>query len=186
MTARPTPARSTLRLVPRRPVRAACALSLVALEACSPVHAAEAATILLPWGDGLAALVQALAALATPMLAAAIAALIARIGGPLRLLVTDALVERLVRNATDYALNAVAGAVRGRTLSVTLGSAVIARAVQRALDEAPGWLVRAAGGGEGLAAKVFRALPLEAGATAANTLDPALARVLDPTHARTP
>lgn len=158
------------------------ALLLAGLDACTPVHAAEAA-ILLPWGDGLVALAQALAALATPVLAAALAALIARIAGPLRLLVTDALVERLVRNATDYALNAVAGAVRGRTLTVPLGSAVIARAVQRALDEAPGWLIRAAGGGEGLAAKVFRALPLEEGATTANTLDPALARVLGPARA---
>ncbi len=52
--------------------------------------------------------------------------------------------------------------------------------MQRALDEAPGWLIRAAGGGEGVAAKVFRALPLEEGATAANTLRPALERVLGP------
>lgn len=135
---------------------------------------------MLPWGDGLAALAQALTGLATPVLAASLAALVARIAGPLRLLLTDALVERLVRNATDYALNAVSGAVRGRTLTVSLGAAVIARAVQRALDEAPGWLIRAAGGGEGVAAKVFRALPLEEEATAANTLRPALERLPGP------
>lgn len=162
----------------------ACAFLLVAPQACSPAHATDAAAIVLPWGDGLAALAQGLAALATPVLATVVAALVARILGPLRLLVTDALVERLVRNATDYALNAVAGAVRGRTLTVSLGSAVIARAVQRALDEAPGWLIRAAGGGEGVAAKVFRALPLEEGATAANTLRPALERVLGPVPPR--
>lgn len=158
----------------------ACTLLLLVPQACTPARATDAAAILLPWGDGLVALAQALAALVTPVLAAAVAALVARIAGPLRLLVTDALVERLVRNATDYALNAVSGAVRGRTLTVSLGSAVIARAVQRALDEAPGWLIRAAGGGEGVAAKVFRALPLEEEATAANTLRPALERVLGP------
>lgn len=164
----------------------ACALLLVAPETCTPAHATDAAAIVLPWGDGLVALAQALTALTTPVLAAIVAAGIARVAGPLRLLVTDALVERLVRNATDYALNAVSGAVRGRTLTVSLGSAVIARAVQRALDEAPGWLIRAAGGSEGVAAKVFRALPLEAEATAANTLRPALERVLDPTGIRPP
>lgn len=52
-----------------------------------------------------------------------------------------------------------------------------ARAVQRALDQAPGWLIRAAGGGEGLAEKVFRSLSLEEAATARNTLEPALRRV---------
>ena len=55
---------------------------------------------------------------------------------------------------------------------------MIARAVQRALDQAPAWLIRAAGGGEGVAEKVFRSLPLEAAATAGNTLEPALERVL--------
>jgi hypothetical protein len=52
------------------------------------------------------------------------------------------------------------------------------RAVQRALDQAPAWLLRAAGGGEGVAEKVFRSLPLEAAATADNTLEPALERAL--------
>lgn len=154
----------------------AAAVVIAAPRACTPAHAADA-VVVLPWGDGLVALAHALAGLTGPVLAAVVAALIARIAGPLRLLVTDALVERLVRNATDYALNAVAGTVRGRTLTVTLGSAVIARAVQRALDEAPAWLVRAAGDGPGIAAKVFRALPLEADATAANTLHAALDRV---------
>jgi hypothetical protein len=51
---------------------------------------------------------------------------------------------------------------------------VIASAVQRALDQAPGWLVRAAGGIDGLGEKVFRSLPLEEAATEANTLTPAL------------
>ena len=89
--------------------------------------ATEAAALVLPWGDAVLALAQGLTALLTPVLVAALAAVLARIGGPLRLLVTDALVERLVHRATDYALNAVSGAVRGRTLTVAVGSAVIAR-----------------------------------------------------------
>ncbi|MGX5773560.1 hypothetical protein [Methylorubrum zatmanii] len=162
---------------------------LLVLGGCVPAYAvpppvAETASVVLPWGDALSVLAQGGTALVTPVLAAAFAAMLARIGGPLRLLVTDALVERLVRNATDYALNAVSGAVRGRTLTVSIGSAVIARAVQRALDQAPAWLIRAAGGGEGLAGKVFRGLPLEEAATAGNTLEPALEKIVgrDPTR----
>lgn len=166
MTARNRPARTPAALL---------ALSVLGLAgACSPARAAGA-EILLPWGDALAAGLQALGGIAAPALAAAAGAA-ARLAGPLRFLVTSTLVERLVRNATDYALNAVAGAARGRTLSVPIGSAVIAQAVQRALDQAPAWLVRAAGGETGLAEKVFRSLPLEAEATRANTLAPALAR----------
>lgn len=170
-------------------VRPLLPLSLLALAGCAPAHAlpaADAAALVLPWGDAALALAQGLAALLTPVVVAALAAALARFGGPLRLLVTDALVERLVRNATDYALNAVAGAVRGRRLTVSVGSAVIAQAVQRALDQAPAWLIRAAGGGEGVAQKVFRSLPLEAAATAGNTLEPALERVLDRTSGRGP
>lgn len=61
---------------------------------------------------------------------------------------------------------------------------MIARAVQRALDQAPAWLIRAAGGGEGVAEKVFRSLPLEAAATAGNTLQPALEHALGQGSAR--
>ncbi|UYW27682.1 hypothetical protein [Methylorubrum extorquens] len=162
---------------------------LLLLGCCAPAHATalpavDAAALVLPWGDAVVALAQGLSALLTPVLVAAFAAVLARFGGPLRLLVTDALVERLVRNATDYALNAVAGAVQGRRLTVSVGSAVIARAVQRALDQAPAWLIRAAGGGEGVAEKVFRSLPLEAAATAGNTLEPALQHALGQGSAR--
>lgn len=161
---------------------------LLLLGGCAPAHAtalpADAAALVLPWGDAVLALVQGATALLTPVLVAVLAAALARFTGPLRLLVTDALVERLVRNATDYALNAVAGAVRGRRLTVSVGSVVIARAVQRALDQAPGWLLRAAGGGEGVAEKVFRSLPLEAAATTGNTLAPALEQALGHRPAR--
>ncbi|MGU3536702.1 hypothetical protein [Methylobacterium sp. A54F] len=155
-----------------RPALAALALLVGPLVATAAAGAAEAAV--LPWGDALAAAAQGAAAAAVPLAAAAATGLLARVAGPLRVLVTSTLVERLVRNVADYALNAVAGAVKGRTLTVPLGSAVIAQAVQRAADQAPAWLLREAGGLEGLAEKVFRSLPLEPAAEARNTLGPAI------------
>lgn len=133
-----------------------------------------ASAVILPWGDTLVGAAQAITSVLLPVAIAAATAAVARAAGPLRFLVTNTLVERLVRNVGDYALNAVSGAVKGRTLTVAVGSVVIARAVQRALDQAPAWLIEAAGGPEGLAAKVFRSLRLEEAAHADNTLAPAL------------
>lgn len=144
-----------------------------ALLAATPA-AAETAGVMLPWGDAVSALLQGIATATVPLGAAAVTAIVARFAGPLRLLVTSTLVERLVRNVADYALNAVAGAVKGKTLTVPVGSAVIAKAAQRAADQAPDWLLKQAGGIEGLAEKVFRTLPLEESATLGNTLRPAV------------
>ncbi len=157
------------------------AAALLASLAAAPhaARAADAGAVVVPWGDALVAASQAAMTLLLPLAVAAVTGAVARMAGPLRLLITTALVERLVRNVSDYALNAVAEAARGRTLTVPLGSAVIARAVQRALDQAPAWLVRAAGGPKGVAEKVFRTLPLDAAADADNTLAPAL-RALAP------
>ncbi|MBY0259205.1 hypothetical protein [Methylobacterium sp.] len=150
------------------------AAGAVILAALTGPCAAAGPTIVLPWGDALAEAIQALGAVLVPLAATAALAALARLTGPLRVLVTSTLVERLVRNVADYGINAVAGAVRGRTLTVPVGARVIASAVERGLEQAPGWLVRAAGGVEGLGEKVFRSLPLEEAATADNTLAPAL------------
>lgn len=152
---------------------AASCIPAVLASACMPAHAA-ATDVVVHWGDALVTGAQTLTAVMLPLAVAAVSTAAARAAGPLRFLVTTTLVERVVRNATDYALNAVAGAVRGRTLTIPLGSAVIARAVQRALDQAPAWLIESAGGPSGLAEKIFRSLPLEEAANAGNTLTPGL------------
>lgn len=172
MPDRTTPARTT-RPRPATAWRLAAAALLGSAPPCAAA-APEAAAVILPWGGMVVAAAQAATSLLVPVAITAATAALARIAGPLRVLVTAALVERLVRNVGDYAVNAVDGAVRDRVLTVPVGAAVIARAVQRALDQAPAWLVAAAGGPEGVAEKVFRSLPLEAAATAANTLAPAL------------
>ncbi|AWN35029.1 hypothetical protein [Methylobacterium radiodurans] len=151
-------------------------LAATALACLLPARTALAAdaAVILPWGDWLVALAQTLQAVLTPMLIGLVTGLIARLAPLLSYVVTRGMVEGMVARITDYALNAVAGAAKGRVLSVPVGSAVIAAAVQRAADEVPGFVIRAAGGLPGLAERVFRRLDLEADATAANTLAPAL------------
>ena len=151
-------------------------LLLALALACGATAArAETATLVLPWGTWLLALAEVLQAVLNPLLVALLTGAVARVAPLASHAISRRLVEDMVQRATDYALNAVEGAAKDRVLTVPVGSAVIAAAVQRAADAAPGFLIRAAGGLPGTAERVFRRLHLEAGATAANTLAPALA-----------
>lgn len=165
--------------------RAMALASLVLLSACagSPAFAAEAVltapatAVILPYGDWIVGAGQTVTAVLLPILIGGIMWALRTYVPVLGLFVSQSLVERLVRNVTDYALNAIAGAMKGKELDVPTGSAVITKATQHAVDQAPGWLLKMAGGPTGVAEKVFRALHLDDKATAANTLAPALVAV---------
>ena len=145
---------------------------IVAPALAAAVTGTGATSVTLPYGDWVAGSAQFAAQLLQPVLLAAVTGLVAVLPWPLRLFLTSTLVERLVGNALDFALNEVEGAAKGRALTVDLGQAVLARAVGRAVAQAPSWLLEAAGGPTGIAEKVFRLLHLEPGASAANTLVP--------------
>ncbi|QRE77258.1 hypothetical protein [Methylobacterium aquaticum] len=76
---------------------------------------------------------------------------------------------------TEYANNAVPGSVTEGRLSINVGSQVIAKAVQRAVDAAPAKAIEAAGGQAGLTEIVFRKLNLDHDANEHNTLAPVIA-----------
>ncbi|GJD58413.1 hypothetical protein [Methylobacterium dankookense] len=139
-----------------------------------PAVAAEGIAVVLPWGAWLVAFAEAVQAVLSPVLVALVTGLVARFVPLASYVISRSVVEGVVRHVTDYALNAVEGAAKGQVLTVPVGSAVIAAAVQRAADTVPGFLIRAAGSLPGLAETVFRRLDLEPAATAANTLAPAL------------
>jgi hypothetical protein len=117
--------------------------------------------VVVPYGD----LLTELAHVVSPMILPLALLVIAKVPGPAGLFLRTFLGERLVRNAVDYAVNAVEGAAKGKTLSVPVGSAVFAQAVQYALDEGAPWLVKTLGGPDGIKLKIFRALDLEPDAT---------------------
>jgi hypothetical protein len=77
----------------------------------------------------------------------------------------NARVELLINNAIGYGLNAVSGAVKGKTLQIDVGNEVLAKALQYAVDNAPAWLQSWAGGPEGLAKKIWGRLNLGEGAS---------------------
>lgn len=151
-----------------------CAALALLVPAAGSALAAGDPAVSVPWGDWVVAAGDGASAILVPALVAGILWAARAYLPILGTFLSQSLVERLVRNAADYALNAVAGAVKGRALDVPTGSAVIAKAAQRAIDQAPGWLLKEAGGPAGVAEKVFRTLHLDGNATAASVLAPAI------------
>ncbi|GJD33447.1 phage tail tip lysozyme [Methylobacterium aerolatum] len=152
---------------------AALAVTIIAASA-SPVWAADAAAAQTPWGAWLTTALQAVEASLVPMAAAALTAAIAKVAPWAATLLSRQWIEGAIRAGIEYGLNAVAGAVRGRTLSADLGPAVVAAATQHVVATSPAAIVRKAGGVQGVAARIFQALPLEAAASAETVLKPAL------------
>ena len=162
--------------------RAGLALVCAALPFTALVSPAQAAAdVSLPWGDWLVALLQPASAVLVPIAAAAVTAGIARVAPWAASVLTRDRVEAAIRAGVAYGQNAVAGAAKGRTVSVDLGAAVVTAGARHVLATAPAHVVRSAGGAEGVAARIFRALPLDPQASAANVLAPALVQLHDQT-----
>lgn len=94
------------------------------------------------------------------------------------LFLTQRCVEAMIESGASYGLNAIQGAAKGKTLAVNVGSAVIVAGAQRIIDEAPARVIKAAGGPEGIAKRIFRKLDLVDEADAGNTLAPAVERIV--------
>jgi len=138
----------------------AMALGLaLALTLAVPAFAAEGA-VTIPWGDWLAdaataagATILALAAWMLRFVPAAVHDWYLRLTGER--------VEQLLERAVHYGINATAGAVRGRTLDVRIGSEVARRALEYAVKHAPE-LVKRLGGTALVNEKILARLDLAA------------------------
>lgn len=121
----------------------------------------ETTKVVWGWGSAAASVAQALAYIIGLAAAYALRQLPANIVA----IFGNARVELLIQNAIGYGLNAVQGAVKDKTLTVDVGNEVLAKALQYAVDNAPGWLQSWAGGPEGLAKKIWARLNLEPAAS---------------------
>lgn len=129
------------------------ALALAFAMLAFPV-AAQAATIEVPVGDWAAAIIT----FATPLIGAFLIWVLSRFQGPwAQKLRTDA-AEQLLANAVAYGLNATAGAVKGKTVSVDVGNQVVAAAADYAVANGPGKLVGWLGGEDGIRDKILARL----------------------------
>ncbi len=119
-------------------------LALVAGSALADTAAPQTATVAVPWGDWLAAVAPTLGAVIVGLITWALRQLPAQAAGVL----TAMRVDQLLARAVDYGVNTTQGAVRGRTLDVATGNAVLAAALRYAVEQAP--TIVAMAGGEAL------------------------------------
>ncbi len=161
---------------------AALALACVA----SPVFAAEVATVgdravVVPWGDWLVALALSLRepvpTILLPIIAAYIIQAVRKVYPRAALFLSQRRVEMMLEAAVGFGLNAVQSASKGKTLSANVAVPVIAKGTQYVIDTAPPAVIKAAGGADGIAARIFRKLDLDDHASEATVLVPAQERI---------
>jgi len=129
------------------------------------VATAPASSVSMPIGDWIGYAAELIAAIS----AAAVAYLFRFLPASVQQILTTMQAEQLLGKAIDYALNAVAGAEKGKTLDVKVGSAVVATSVQYAIDHGPAWLVEWLGGAAAIEQKIIARLSLGADAAVATT-----------------
>lgn len=136
----------------------------LALAVCSPAFA-DANTVSAPWGNWVSAGIEQVV---LPILAAVLLALLTWaakfLPASLRAYATTkntAAVEQLLEKAISFGLKKVAGASAGQSLTLTLGSDVLAQAAQYAIDHGPGWLLDWAGGEDGIRQKILARLDID-------------------------
>ncbi len=132
-----------------------CPLVQAAMAAEIVAGGAAPTVVTIPWGDWLTAAAPDIAAL---VLAAALW-LVRQIPGEVGALLRTKRVEQLLDRSIGYGINAVAGAAHGRTLSLDVGSAVLAEAVDYAIEHAPRLVAWA--GEDHLAEKIWARLRLD-------------------------
>lgn len=69
-------------------------------------------------------------------------------------------VEQIIQRGVDYGINAVKGATKDKELTINVGHAVLAEALQYIIDQAPAWLVSWVGGPEALKKMILARLNL--------------------------
>lgn len=133
-------------------------MSLFSVAAYAQAAASTTTSVSLPIGDWIGYAAEFIGAIA----AAAVAWLLRKLPASIQQVLTTMQAEQLLGKAIDYALNAVAGAEKGKTLDVKVGSAVVASAVQYVVDHGPAWLVEWLGGAAAIEEKIIARLNLDA------------------------
>lgn len=137
--------------------------------------------MLIPWGDWLVALAislrEPILTILLPIIAGYIIQAIRKVYPWAALFLSQRRVEMMLEAAVGYGLNAVQGAAKGKILSAKVAVPVIAKGAQYVIDTAPPAVIKAAGGADGIAARMFRKIDLDDSASEANVLVPAQERI---------
>jgi len=142
----------------------AVAATLVVVSTAA-LAADSSTSVTIPWGDWVSQAAGFLASIAATVIAWAVRKLPARYSALMQM--TQA--EQLLEKAVGYGLNAVAGASKGKTLSIDVGNAVVQQAATYVIANGPAWLISWLGGEAGIAQKIVARLTLEEAATVVAT-----------------
>lgn len=119
--------------------------------------------VVLNWGDFAAILLANLAkpdSVAWTLFGLAMTWLVAQLPGPAKWAFNAFRVEQLLTNAIAGAANSTKGAVQGKALNVDVGSEVLAKALQYALDNGSAALIKWMGGEAGVQQKLVARIPM--------------------------
>ena len=168
-------------------VRDAMALAgaMLGLFVAFPALAADDVVVVSPtvvsteWGPYLEVVLRWLSDAAVPLLTALIGGYLFRTYPMLRMILSEAIIESTLSKWADYGINATAGAAKGKTLDVDVGSEALANMLRRGQERASAsnvsaWVMKAGGGPEEVAKKLFRKLTLDEDASGAQVLPKAL------------
>jgi hypothetical protein len=143
-----------------------------------------AAEIVIPYGDIIVQACDLLFKIVETIAVVAIPAYVAKRFGPIAgMIVTEPMVRAQLDEARNVGINAVAGAAKHQTIQIKGVPEVVATGVNHMIARADvnkvaAYALRAAGGPEGAAKKIWAGLHLPADATAENSLAPALQKIV--------
>lgn len=148
----------------RRPslqeVTAAVVIAVTTVFVIAPAWAADAVSdskITIPIGDWIGEMVVPIFA----ALAGIVTWLIRKLPAAAKAWIDTLRIEQLLDKAIAYGLNSVAGAAKGRTLSVDVHLSVLAYVLQYALDRIPTALLKWVGGPTSLAEMIWSRLDID-------------------------
>lgn len=114
-------------------------------------------TVTVPYGDWAASVVQFLGGIASFVITGFILTKAGPLGGLIKMMKIDQLLEK----AVQYGINKVSGAVAGKALTIEIGNEVLREAVDYAVKSAPASLIEWAGGVEMIREKIIARLNLD-------------------------
>lgn len=125
-------------------------------------------TVVVPVGNWISEILTGGAALIGSLALAAFAWFLRLIPKAVADALRVAQVEQIIQRGVDYGIGAVAGAAKDKSLSVDVGSKVLAEALNYIVQQAPAWFLKFVGGPEALRQMILARLNLTSTADAQN------------------
>lgn len=133
-------------------------------------EAADVTTVVVPYGSWLDSVLANAQGIAVAAILGLVTIASRKAPAWAATIIKTALTEQMLAHAVAFGINAVRGAVQGKSLSVDVGSRVLAEAFGYVIDKAPAWFLKYVGGAENLKTMILARLQLDADADAATLL----------------